>query len=63
MPDCGDNSCRYAVDRGGGMRTNGGCRCDECPECGAQIRLTRPHRAWCPQPKWLPPHHRREEDK
>jgi len=27
-PDCGDNSCRFAVKRGG-MRTNGGCRCIE----------------------------------
>lgn len=25
-PDCGDNSCPYAIKRGG-MRTNGGCRC------------------------------------
>ena len=24
--DCGDNSCRFAL-RKGGMRTNGGCRC------------------------------------
>lgn len=24
--DCGDNSCVFAV-RKGGMRTNGGCRC------------------------------------
>ena len=24
--DCGDNSCAFAVERGG-MRTNGGCRC------------------------------------
>lgn len=24
--DCGDNSCRFAVKKGG-MRTNGGCRC------------------------------------
>jgi len=24
--DCGDNSCRFARQRGG-MRTNGGCRC------------------------------------
>lgn len=24
--DCGDNSCVFALDRGG-MRTNGGCRC------------------------------------
>lgn len=26
--DCGDNSCRFAKNRGG-MRTNGGCRCFE----------------------------------
>lgn len=25
--DCGDNSCEYATNRGG-MRTNGGCRCE-----------------------------------
>lgn len=25
-PDCGDNSCHYAMRRGG-QRTNGGCRC------------------------------------
>lgn len=24
--DCGDNSCKYAITKGG-MRTNGGCRC------------------------------------
>lgn len=24
--DCGDNSCEFAVNKGG-MRTNGGCRC------------------------------------
>ena len=24
--DCGDNSCAFAINRGG-MRTNGGCRC------------------------------------
>lgn len=24
--DCGDNSCNFAIDKGG-MRTNGGCRC------------------------------------
>ena len=24
--DCGDNSCRFAQNKGG-MRTNGGCRC------------------------------------
>lgn len=26
IPDCGDNSCRFAIHKGG-MRTNGGCRC------------------------------------
>jgi len=26
--DCGDSSCRYAINRGG-MRTNGGCRCSD----------------------------------
>lgn len=26
--DCGDNSCRFAKKRGTGMRTNGGCRCE-----------------------------------
>lgn len=25
-PDCGDNSCRFAIKKDG-MRTNGGCRC------------------------------------
>lgn len=25
--DCGDNSCLFAPSKGG-MRTNGGCRCD-----------------------------------
>ena len=25
-PDCGDNSCRFAIKKSG-MRTNGGCRC------------------------------------
>ena len=65
-PDCGDNSCLYAVNRGG-MRTNGGCRCDSCEACGRSIRPTRPvgHHAWCPTPEWVPAHHagehRREE--
>lgn len=58
MPDCGDNSCRYAHDRGG---TNlGACRCDDCPECGAVIRprvVRARHRPGCSQPDWLPEHH------
>lgn len=58
MPDCGDNSCLYAKNKGG-MRTNGGCRCDQCPDCGVPIRPNAPHRkhrAWCPQPNWVPDH-------
>ena len=66
MPDCGDNSCRYAP-QGGGMRTNGGCRCDQCPECGATILLSRRHRVWCSAPAWVPEHqrgdHRREVER
>jgi hypothetical protein len=63
MPDCGDNSCLYAT-RKGGMRTNGGCRCDACPLCGAHIRPKVPwskHRAWCGQPEWVPAHHCTQE--
>lgn len=26
--DCGDNSCYFKARGDGGMRTNGGCRCD-----------------------------------
>lgn len=55
-PDCMSNSCRYAVRRGG-MRVNGPCRCDECPDCGRDIRPNRrEHRSWCPTPTWAPPH-------
>jgi len=67
-PDCGDNSCLYAISRGG-MRTNGGCRCDRCEACGRAIRPVRSvgHQAWCPTPEWVPVHHggehRRGEDK
>jgi hypothetical protein len=51
--DCGDNSCRYKARGRGGMRTNGGCRCDHCPYCGANVRPVPgmnpddPHRDWC----------------
>jgi hypothetical protein len=61
MPDCGDNSCMYRDrTRPSGMRTNGGCRCDECHECGASVRPGFPgkHRRWCSQPEWIPEHHR-----
>lgn len=55
--DCGDNSCEYAKDKRG-MRTNGGCRCNECPWCGRNIRPTgysrHKHLDWCSRPDWLP---------
>lgn len=57
--DCGDNSCRYRDrTKPGGMRTNGRCRCDDCPVCGACIRPGRPdgHRSWCTTPQWKPDH-------
>lgn len=56
--DCGDNSCRYAKNKGG-MRTNGGCRCDECEKCGGFIRQGSPgkHKTWCSQPEWKPEHY------
>lgn len=58
MPDCGDNSCLYAKTRTG-MRTNGGCRCDACPQCGGHIRPGRSkgHYVWCATPNWIPKHH------
>lgn len=58
-PDCGDSSCLYA-ERRGGMRTNGGCSCDKCPECDGVIRPGYPgeHRRWCTMRLWLPLHHR-----
>jgi hypothetical protein len=61
-PDCGDNSCLYADPRTG-MRTNSGCRCDECPKCGGHVRPGRPvgHRKWCPQRDWVPEHHKEND--
>jgi hypothetical protein len=58
-PDCGDNSCKYAP-RKGGMRTNHGCRCDDCPTCGGAVRPGRlvGHYGWCPRQSWVPDHHR-----
>ena len=48
--DCGDNGCKYKARGRGGMRTNGGCRCDSCPHCGAncdpRFNMDR-HRDWC----------------
>ena len=59
MPDCGDNSCRYAPRPLKGMRTNGRCRCDDCIECGASLRSSGPqkHKVWCSRPRWMPAHH------
>lgn len=59
MPDCQSHSCLYAKTKTG-MRTNGRCRCDECEACGGTIRPSRPvkHYHWCPQPDWVPEHHR-----
>ncbi len=34
--DCGDNSCRFAL-RKGGMRTNGGCRCMDRPHTARSL--------------------------
>lgn len=53
--DCGDNSCRYAPKPRGGMRTNGGCRCDSCPMCGQHLRFGREHREWCSDKTWRSP--------
>ena len=63
LPDCGDNPCRYKGRGHGGMRTNAGCRCDDCPACGAAIRHPRTHREWCTQRDWTPPHQRASETK
>jgi hypothetical protein len=52
--DCGSNSCRYAVKPKTGMRTNGGCKCDECPWCGANVRPPIYHRTWCEHKGWNP---------
>ena len=39
--DCGDNSCRFATNKGG-MRTNGGCRClDNIYDKGALAMIER----------------------
>ena len=54
LPDCGDMSCRYAGEAYE-WRTNGGCRCDECPSCGRYMtREGYEHRSWCEQKEWRP---------
>ncbi len=56
MRDCGSHSCFYAVIKTG-QRTNGRCKCDECPDCGKIVRpkhgFSR-HYSWCAQPDWVP---------
>lgn len=45
--DCGDNSCHF-MPRGGGMRTNGGCRCSTRPfVMSALARLYKVAREAC----------------
>lgn len=56
--DCGDGACKYAPKKMG-MRTNGGCVCDECPTCGVHFTEARKahtfHRVWCGDEEWKPP--------
>lgn len=63
MPDCGSNSCLYATNKGG-MRTNGGCRCDRCPVCGRYVWPKRQvnHYDWCTQKDWMPEHYREKKE-
>lgn len=50
--DCGDNSCRYAKDKGG-MRTNGGCRCaDLYPRKVEFFLRTKVHRTEAERDNW-----------
>lgn len=44
-PDCGDNSCLYAMPHQfTGMRTNGGCRCDRGE--GMQVHSAEARTGW-----------------
>lgn len=43
-PDCGDNSCMFAKNKGG-MRTNGGCRCLKDVSWKTRVYFERLHRA------------------
>lgn len=46
--DCGSNSCKYKARGRGGMRTNGGCRCDTCLHCGQNLGgPVKKHHYWC----------------
>ena len=43
--DCGDNSCSFAEKRGG-MRTNGGCRCDLTEAVNRALEPASPQGEW-----------------
>jgi hypothetical protein len=44
-PDCGDNSCLYAMSyQKTGMRTNGGCRCEKAE--GMQVHSAEARLGW-----------------
>ena len=54
---CTDGNCVYRTERGG-MSTNGGCDCRNCPTCGGvYIPFANGvrHRRNCTTPDWLPP--------
>jgi hypothetical protein len=56
MDGCYDSGCPYSPK--GGMRTNGGCKCDMCPMCGAGFHRARPgakHKDWCTDKEWVAP--------
>ena len=45
-------------------RTNGGCRCDNCPTCGMPIRpprLRHAHLSWCSNSLWVSRGHLKED--
>ena len=48
MSDCGSSSCRGVLpEKRTGMRNNGPCRCDRCPECGADVHPPIWHHEYC----------------
>ena len=54
---CTDGNCVYRTERGG-ISTNGGCDCRNCPQCGGRYHVFGDkvrHRDWCPNPEWTPP--------
>ncbi len=54
---CTDGNCVYRT-KSGGMGTNGGCECRNCPTCGGlynPIHDSVRHRRNCTDPGWNPP--------